>query len=201
MECNLLRGSQKITTKQLRGEGGGALGGGGTGSADGCIKFLGGPVRQVVSLAGNPALVVEVVVRPPMGGGCSTLGAPDLPLTAETKAAFQSTVAPPPLAAAPASKRKSIPDLATEPATSAEKLRGVLDLSFERVGGLDRQLDDIVRRVLASRANPEAARRLGVGHVRGILLSGPPGAVQRSFLAPGIRSVKGRPEGSGGGHA
>ena len=31
------------------------------------------------------------------------------------------------------------------------------------------------RRILASRANPTAARRLGVGHVRGILLSGPPG--------------------------
>ena len=33
----------------------------------------------------------------------------------------------------------------------------------------------IVRRVLASRADPAAARRLGVAHVRGVLLSGPPG--------------------------
>ena len=32
-----------------------------------------------------------------------------------------------------------------------------------------------MRRVLASRADPEAARRLGISHVRGILLSGPPG--------------------------
>ena len=43
------------------------------------------------------------------------------------------------------------------------------------VGGLEGQLDAIVRRVLASRADPEAARRLGVSHVRGVLLSGPPG--------------------------
>ena len=36
-------------------------------------------------------------------------------------------------------------------------------------------LQSLQRRVLASRANPAAARRLGVSHVRGILLSGPPG--------------------------
>ncbi|KAL3803754.1 hypothetical protein ACHAW5_004605 [Stephanodiscus triporus] len=48
-------------------------------------------------------------------------------------------------------------------------------MDFKNVGGLDAQLDDIARRVLASRANPAAARRLGVSHVRGILLSGPPG--------------------------
>jgi vesicle-fusing ATPase len=48
-------------------------------------------------------------------------------------------------------------------------------MNFEKVGGLDDQLDAIVRRVLASRANPIAASRLGVSHVRGILLSGPPG--------------------------
>lgn len=47
---------------------------------------------------------------------------------------------------------------------------------------------NVQRRVLASRANPAAARRLGVSHVRGILLSGPPGCgkvrrgVSTSFL-------------------
>lgn len=45
----------------------------------------------------------------------------------------------------------------------------------EQVGGLEAQLDAIVRRVLASRASPDAARRLGISHIRGILLSGPPG--------------------------
>ena len=54
-------------------------------------------------------------------------------------------------------------------------MRESLDLGFGGVGGLDTQLDAIVRRVLASRADPAAARRLGVSHVRGILLSGPPG--------------------------
>lgn len=66
----------------------------------------------------------------------------------------------------------------TSSSINAEQSTGLnkkLGMDFENVGGLDSQLDDIARRVLASRANPEAARRLGVSHVRGILLSGPPG--------------------------
>merc|ERR1719276_714280 len=57
----------------------------------------------------------------------------------------------------------------------AQSIGSKLGMNFEKVGGLDAQLDAIVRRVLASRANPIAASRLGVSHVRGILLSGPPG--------------------------
>ena len=56
-----------------------------------------------------------------------------------------------------------------------ENLGDKLGMNFDAVGGLDAQLNTIVRRVLASRANPEAARRLGISHVKGILLSGPPG--------------------------
>jgi len=58
---------------------------------------------------------------------------------------------------------------------ASNALNKKLGMDFENVGGLDAQLDDIARRVLASRANPAAAKRLGVSHVRGILLSGPPG--------------------------
>jgi SpoVK/Ycf46/Vps4 family AAA+-type ATPase len=56
-----------------------------------------------------------------------------------------------------------------------KNLGNKLGMTFDAVGGLDAQLDTIVRRVLASRANPEATRRLGISHVKGILLSGPPG--------------------------
>ena len=35
----------------------------------------------------------------------------------------------------------------------------------QNVGGLEAQLDAIVRRVLASRADAKAARRLGISHV------------------------------------
>ena len=62
-----------------------------------------------------------------------------------------------------------------ETPTTLAKLGAKMGTSFDAVGGLDAQLAAIARRVLASRANPAAARRLGVSHVRGILLSGPPG--------------------------
>jgi ATP-dependent 26S proteasome regulatory subunit len=58
------------------------------------------------------------------------------------------------------------------PATLLASLNSKMGMSFDAVGGLDSQLTAIARRVLASRANPQAARRLGVSHVRGILLSG-----------------------------
>jgi len=44
-----------------------------------------------------------------------------------------------------------------------------------KVGGLEKQLDNLVRRVLASRSDVANAKRLGIDHVRGVLLSGPPG--------------------------
>ena len=49
------------------------------------------------------------------------------------------------------------------------------DLLTSNIGGLGDQLEQIVRRVLVSRADPKAARKLGISHVRGIMLSGPPG--------------------------
>ena len=45
-----------------------------------------------------------------------------------------------------------------------------------RIGGLSKQLDDVVRRLLASRRLPPATlQSLGLSHVRGLLLHGPPG--------------------------
>jgi vesicle-fusing ATPase len=57
----------------------------------------------------------------------------------------------------------------------ATNLGSKLGMEFNKVGGLDAQLDTIIRRVLASRSSPQTAKRLGISHVRGILLSGPPG--------------------------
>ena len=72
-------------------------------------------------------------------------------------------------------KEKYATVVAPSAESQARSLNSALGMKFEKVGGLDAQLDAIARRVLASRANPVAARRLGVSHVRGILLSGPPG--------------------------
>ena len=68
----------------------------------------------------------------------------------------------------------------TTPLTGEERLRAGLQkgIDFEAlgVGGADAQLAQIFRRVFASRsAPPELVRRLGVRHVKGLLLHGPPG--------------------------
>mmetsp|Transcript_18438 Transcript_18438/g.48129 ORF Transcript_18438/g.48129 Transcript_18438/m.48129 type:complete len:721 (+) Transcript_18438:239-2401(+) len=52
------------------------------------------------------------------------------------------------------------------------------ELSFEKlgIGGLDAQFDDIFRRAFASRVfPPEVVEKLGISHVKGMLLYGPPG--------------------------
>ena len=52
------------------------------------------------------------------------------------------------------------------------------ELSFEKlgIGGLNAQFDDIFRRAFASRVFPgDVVERLGISHVKGMLLYGPPG--------------------------
>lgn len=51
-------------------------------------------------------------------------------------------------------------------------------LNFESlgIGGLDKQFEHIFRRAFASRVFPPAiVERLGINHVKGMLLFGPPG--------------------------
>ena len=51
-------------------------------------------------------------------------------------------------------------------------------VTFEKlgIGGLDKQLNNIFRRAFASRIYPpDVIKKLGVKHVKGIILYGPPG--------------------------
>lgn len=61
---------------------------------------------------------------------------------------------------------------------AAPQLFKAKDLNFEKlgIGGLDQQFGEIFRRAFQSRVLPPSlAERLGVPHVKGMLLFGPPG--------------------------
>ena len=80
----------------------------------------------------------------------------------------------------PAGNRNLMPEPPPENAdTSQSHLKDMLaDGSFERygVGGLDAEFLTIFRRVFASRmVPPDMVKRLGMRHVKGMLLHGPPG--------------------------
>ena len=164
------------TSRDLRGGSDGSLGSGQSTKGDDCIKYVGGPLRSYRGKYGKTVLL-EVVIRPPIG--------------------MEDVIEP----------MESLEDLDSvlfiddpEPQPSLEStaqtemhLGTKIGMDFEKVGGLDKQLDAIARRVLASRANPAAARRLGVSHVRGILLSGPPGC-GKTLLARELSRILGARE-------
>ena len=153
-EIAMLRGPNrdgfytKATKKDLRGGGDGTLAGGSAGGGEDCIKYVGGALRSYAGKSGKTTLL-EVVVRPPIGkqsldgDGLSSenmeqLEAPSsvlkivLPITEEgTEEAEED-------------KNKTTED-------APKHLGSKLGMDFKNVGGLDDQLDAIVRRVLASR--------------------------------------------------
>ena len=63
-------------------------------------------------------------------------------------------------------------------AAAAPQLFKAREVNFERlgIGGLDAQFEQIFRRAFASRVfPPSVVERLGIRHVKGVLLHGPPG--------------------------
>jgi len=165
------------TKKSLRGGGDGTLAGGASSAGADCIKYVGGPLRQYTGKA-SKTILLEIVIRPPIGSEAEVMD--ELPMDlSETL----SIVIPEP----------EEEEEKKEEVSSKSKLGSAMGMEFDQVGGLDDQLDAIARRVLASRANPEAARRLGVSHVRGILLSGPPGC-GKTLLARELAQILGARE-------
>ena len=168
-ETNLIRGPdrdgffKKATTARLRGGGDGTLGGGG-GRGEDCVKHVGGALRGY-SGAGGKTLLLEVVIRPPSGSpGVDGDGfrSSDIEAFPEgdpvlTAIRVEEEEKEEPAAAAqsdPAGKTPEEPDPpSAPPAVEPEggRLGAKMGLVFDKVGGLDDQLDDIVRRVLASR--------------------------------------------------
>ncbi|KAG8469348.1 hypothetical protein KFE25_007866 [Diacronema lutheri] len=165
------------------GAGYGSLGGSGArgAAAENTTVVLGGLHQHTAGRLGRAALL-EVVLAPPHADAAERV--PPLPacarLDVDADAELGALFAR--LGDADALRRAAGGTAGETAAESARRLSaagigtggGGSGLS-EQVGGLEAQLGAIVRRVLASRASPEAAARLGVSHVRGVLLSGPPG--------------------------
>ena len=186
-------------------------------SGENCVKYLGGPLRSYTGKAMRSTML-EVVIRPP-----TTTLDKDRKATGEleeldwdsvesvlarvakkeaesldevdSEETNDGEVVMPSTLASKESDNVTEEDnsKSSDTTTSSQKLNKKLGMEFENVGGLDAQLDDIARRVLASRANPQAARRLGVSHVRGILLSGPPGC-GKTLLARELSQLLGARE-------
>ena len=179
----------KMRPRDIRGggDGSGSLGAGPTEGAEGystagesCVKYLGGPLRSYTGKAMKSAML-EVVVRPPIEVNVDATGTVE-DLEWESVESVLTRVAQSEVEESLEEKEKegsgdpnrakgALVSSDANNTTSSTGLNQKLGMEFDNVGGLDAQLDDIARRVLASRANPAAARRLGVSHVRGILLS------------------------------
>jgi len=151
---------------------------------------LGGPTQRYEADTSTAALL-EVVLRHETQ---QSLLPVELPSLADANpallAAFRDVDAPPP---PPPPSSPPADATAGGGASAAAKKKEALAASLSSsVGGLEAQLEAIVRRVLASRADPVAAKRLGVSHVRGILLSGPPGCGKTLLARELARSLGAR---------
>jgi hypothetical protein len=154
-EIAMLRGPNrdgfytKATKKALRGGGDGTLAGGSAGGGEDCVKYVGGALRSYSGKSGKTTLL-EVVVRPPIGkeqldgdGQESTAMKP-----LESPDSFLTVAVP----ASDGAEEEEEEGATSDPSSgSPSNLGAKMGMSFDKVGGLDDQLNAIVRRVLASR--------------------------------------------------
>ena len=180
----------KATSKTLRGGGDGTLGGGGKGGGEDSVKYVGGAFRSYSCKSGKTTLL-EIVVKPNIEANCRVDGdgnaSDSIPTLNNPEQVLEIAL---PISEQEIEEKE---EQDGAPDKQPNHLGAKMGMSFEKVGGLDDQLNAIVRRVLASRANPEAAKRLGVSHVRGILLSGPPGC-GKTLLARELSQMLGARE-------
>ncbi len=165
VEMNLMRGPdrdgfyKKATTAKLRGGGDGTLGGGGGGRGEDCVKYVGGALRSYSGVGGK-TMVLEVAIRPPMGkkgvdgDGLASLDIEVFPMEDKIIQEIIEEITELKIRAeakALESEEEEPEEEEEEEEESSDNLGAKMGLVFDKVGGLDDQLNDIVRRVLASR--------------------------------------------------
>jgi hypothetical protein len=159
--------------------------------------LLGGAIQELSGTSG-PSAVLEVGLLPPMGlpsrfdASLPRLSEPISPAHKTLASSFFSITD----AAAAEEEGRVDEEMVGEGAVAdidegrrvvvgGAATQATADKLTSNIGGLGDQLEQIVRRVLVSRADPKAARRLGISHVRGIMpffFSGPLGC-GKSLLA------------------
>jgi hypothetical protein len=155
-EIAMLRGPNrdglftKATKKDLRGGGDGTLAGGSAGGGEDCVKYVGGALRSYSGKSGKTTLL-EVVVRPPIGKEQSDGDGQDSNdiKQLETPENVLNVFIP-----GEETEEEETEENGDSDDTSEKKpnhLGTKMGMNFEKVGGLDNQLNAIVRRVLASR--------------------------------------------------
>lgn len=155
VEIAMLRGPNrdgiytKATQKDLRGGGDGTLAGGSAGGGEDCVKYVGGALRSYSGKSGKTTLL-EVVVRPPIGKEQSDGDGHDSEdmERLETPDEFLT------IAVAGAKEDDAEKEEAHSTGNENDKPKHLgtkMGMDFDKVGGLDDQLNAIVRRVLASR--------------------------------------------------
>ena len=158
-EISMLRGPNrdgfytKATKRNLRGGGDGTLAGGGSGTVgEDCIKYVGGALRCYAGKSGKTTLL-EVIIRPPIGKDASLDGDGKNSMDIDALQDDPSNV----LSVRIPGQNEGEEDKASDSEDgdssddSPNHLGAKMGMAFDKVGGLDDQLNAIVRRVLASR--------------------------------------------------